>query len=101
LHFEWDGWHQWDPDYSRAPDMTPIEMPDLQMIYSLVIQDIPTVRLVAMPRLEEVWQGLPLLQGEIHRPWLTFGPCDGRPISTLMGCSLGFSLFDIALFSGL
>jgi hypothetical protein len=62
LYFEWDGWYHWDPDYSRAPNVTSIEIPDLQMIYSLVIQDIPTLRLVAMPKLEEIWHGLSLLQ---------------------------------------
>ncbi|KAL3492327.1 hypothetical protein BJX62DRAFT_236360 [Aspergillus germanicus] len=57
-----DGWYHWDPDYSRAPNVTSIEIPDLQMIYSLVIQDIPTLTLISMPKLEEIWHGLSLLQ---------------------------------------
>jgi hypothetical protein len=42
--------------------VTSIEIPDLQMIYSLVIQDIPTLTLISMPKLEEIWHGLSLLQ---------------------------------------
>ncbi|KAJ0416967.1 hypothetical protein BJY00DRAFT_216794 [Aspergillus carlsbadensis] len=63
LYFEWDGWYQWDPDYSRAPNVTSIEIPDVRVISEVIIQDIPTLRLVAMPKLEEIWNGFSLLQG--------------------------------------
>ncbi|KAL3462089.1 hypothetical protein BJX64DRAFT_288632 [Aspergillus heterothallicus] len=62
LDLNWGGWYEERPDYSIAPNVTSIELPDLEMMYSADIRDVPTLRLVSMPKLTEVWHGLKLLQ---------------------------------------